>query len=292
MNNNTTTISTNVTAHMNSPLSPSITIQVINILDDWLAGPTDPGLGKPAGTAADMCHEYPLPIGSPRMALDDSTQTPMLRWKGYVKDDVFFAQAPADPFFLEDDIASLSSHASSTTELVQRSVEGTPSDLLYDHEPLFDGIEEDHLNEKQDHVVRTEPIRRNSTVSTDLDWSALLDELSDDEEETLKRKRPEDEEDDVVEERICQLHLSDSSEEEEPIKTNRRIKRRKKSILPCKKQPKKKSVTPPVVIEQAQDGLTLFENLTQAGIDWCRYCGTTEGVNWRPGPWGKRTLCK
>ncbi|KAI7863474.1 hypothetical protein BDF14DRAFT_1885102 [Spinellus fusiger] len=36
---------------------------------------------------------------------------------------------------------------------------------------------------------------------------------------------------------------------------------------------------------------TLFQQLTKANIDWCRYCGTTEGVNWRPGPWGKRTLC-
>ncbi|CAG8538159.1 24126_t:CDS:2 [Cetraspora pellucida] len=36
---------------------------------------------------------------------------------------------------------------------------------------------------------------------------------------------------------------------------------------------------------------TVFETLTKSGIDWCRYCGTTEGVNWRPGPWGKRTLC-
>ncbi|CAG8693309.1 9347_t:CDS:2 [Acaulospora morrowiae] len=36
---------------------------------------------------------------------------------------------------------------------------------------------------------------------------------------------------------------------------------------------------------------TIFETLTRSGIDWCRYCGTTEGVNWRPGPWGKRTLC-
>ncbi|KAI8993286.1 hypothetical protein BDB01DRAFT_847183 [Pilobolus umbonatus] len=36
---------------------------------------------------------------------------------------------------------------------------------------------------------------------------------------------------------------------------------------------------------------TVFQQLTQSGIDWCRYCGTTEGVNWRPGPWGKRTLC-
>ncbi|KAI9020848.1 hypothetical protein CLU79DRAFT_201784 [Phycomyces nitens] len=37
--------------------------------------------------------------------------------------------------------------------------------------------------------------------------------------------------------------------------------------------------------------LTIYQQLTEANIDWCRYCGTTEGVNWRPGPWGKRTLC-
>jgi hypothetical protein len=36
---------------------------------------------------------------------------------------------------------------------------------------------------------------------------------------------------------------------------------------------------------------TIYQKLTKANVDWCRYCGTTEGVNWRPGPWGKRTLC-
>lgn len=36
---------------------------------------------------------------------------------------------------------------------------------------------------------------------------------------------------------------------------------------------------------------TIFEKLLQSNIDWCRYCGTTNGVNWRPGPWGKKTLC-
>ncbi|KAJ2517615.1 hypothetical protein H4217_003855, partial [Coemansia sp. RSA 1939] len=36
---------------------------------------------------------------------------------------------------------------------------------------------------------------------------------------------------------------------------------------------------------------TIFEDLLNNGVDWCRYCGTTEGINWRPGPWGKRTLC-
>ncbi|GJJ76340.1 hypothetical protein EMPS_08699 [Entomortierella parvispora] len=42
---------------------------------------------------------------------------------------------------------------------------------------------------------------------------------------------------------------------------------------------------------KSSKNLTLFQILTKANIDWCRYCGTTEGVNWRPGPWGKRTLC-
>ncbi|KAJ1677627.1 hypothetical protein EV182_005772, partial [Spiromyces aspiralis] len=36
---------------------------------------------------------------------------------------------------------------------------------------------------------------------------------------------------------------------------------------------------------------TIFEQLIASSVDWCRYCGTTEGINWRPGPWGKRTLC-
>ncbi|KAI7854726.1 hypothetical protein BDC45DRAFT_122398 [Circinella umbellata] len=36
---------------------------------------------------------------------------------------------------------------------------------------------------------------------------------------------------------------------------------------------------------------TIYQKLTKQNVDWCRYCGTTEGVNWRPGPWGKRTLC-
>ncbi|KAI8082897.1 uncharacterized protein BX664DRAFT_339365 [Halteromyces radiatus] len=35
----------------------------------------------------------------------------------------------------------------------------------------------------------------------------------------------------------------------------------------------------------------LYKHLLKQRVDWCRYCGTTEGVNWRPGPWGKRTLC-
>ena len=36
---------------------------------------------------------------------------------------------------------------------------------------------------------------------------------------------------------------------------------------------------------------TLFERLSENGTNFCRYCGTTEGISWRPGPWGKGTLC-
>ncbi|KAJ2461219.1 hypothetical protein GGF42_000333 [Coemansia sp. RSA 2424] len=49
------------------------------------------------------------------------------------------------------------------------------------------------------------------------------------------------------------------------------------------------AVEPGVVRESQRP--TVFEELSHNGIDWCRYCGTTEGINWRPGPWGKRTLC-
>lgn len=35
----------------------------------------------------------------------------------------------------------------------------------------------------------------------------------------------------------------------------------------------------------------IFDVLTEKNINWCKYCGTTQGVNWRPGPWGPKTLC-
>ncbi|KAI9091879.1 hypothetical protein DFS34DRAFT_317923 [Phlyctochytrium arcticum] len=39
---------------------------------------------------------------------------------------------------------------------------------------------------------------------------------------------------------------------------------------------------------------TIYEEFTAKGIDWCRYCGVTKGgqtAAFRPGPWGRRTLC-
>jgi hypothetical protein len=35
----------------------------------------------------------------------------------------------------------------------------------------------------------------------------------------------------------------------------------------------------------------IYTAFSAAGIDWCRYCGTTAGTSWRPGPWGPRSLC-
>jgi hypothetical protein len=46
---------------------------------------------------------------------------------------------------------------------------------------------------------------------------------------------------------------------------------------------------PEVDLRYSSQGL--YKHLLKQRVDWCRYCGTTEGVNWRPGPWGKRTLC-
>jgi hypothetical protein len=74
-----------------------------------------------------------------------------------------------------------------------------------------------------------------------------------------------------------------------------RQKRRKKSKTLMENSKKlKKNLADQDLVEPMEDDdeKTLYQYLTEQSIDWCRYCGTTEGVNWRPGPWGKRTLCK
>lgn len=51
-------------------------------------------------------------------------------------------------------------------------------------------------------------------------------------------------------------------------------------------EPPKKEVVLPLSAD-----LPIYQTFTEAGIDWCRYCGTTAGTSWRAGPWGPRTLC-
>lgn len=36
---------------------------------------------------------------------------------------------------------------------------------------------------------------------------------------------------------------------------------------------------------------SVFETMTMAKAEWCRYCGATSSSQWRAGPWGQRTLC-
>lgn len=155
-----------------------------------------------------------------------------------VKDDVFLAQ-PLD----QDDTASLSSHSSTSTQDHKfispcLSPVSSPTQFLSNHEPLFDGIEDQ-----------------------------LLDPVECD--KAPKRSRQED--------------------------TVSHQKRRKKAAPRKQKvQPSNNSSdnTSQLIEKQDETDTTLFQHLTESGIHWCRYCGTTEGVNWRPGPWGKRTLCK
>ncbi|KAI9267547.1 hypothetical protein EDC94DRAFT_514681 [Helicostylum pulchrum] len=161
-----------------------------------------------------------------------------------IKDDVFLAQPstlsrdalypswlPTTVIVDHDDTASLSSHSSLSSS--QHSDKFTtspclspvtsPTNFLYNHEPLFEG--------------------------------GIIEDLDNNNKNTSLKK--------------------DKKEE---------LDQNKESIS---------SPTRSQLIESVaeKDKKTVFQHLTEVGIDWCRYCGTTEGVNWRPGPWGKRTLC-
>ncbi|CAO3687194.1 unnamed protein product [Rhizopus stolonifer] len=155
--------------------------------------------------------------------------------KPLVKDDVFLAQ----PWIDHDDTASLSSYSS--TELPCLPPVTSPTNFLYNHEPLFDGIEDDFMKD------------------------GMYSDTEIDKQETHNNRKL-----------IAK-------------KEKNRQKRRKRLGLYKKLLPNKKSSDIPVVDDFSPK--TMFQHLTESNIDWCRYCGTTEGVNWRPGPWGKRTLC-
>lgn len=36
---------------------------------------------------------------------------------------------------------------------------------------------------------------------------------------------------------------------------------------------------------------TIYQSLIAKNEKWCRYCGTSKGIMWKDGPWGKNTLC-
>lgn len=165
------------------------------------------------GTAEPLYHECSTTV-APWTTNELLHQT--FRWmfrapqQRLVKDDVFFAPLEQK---IKENITIPTPCLSPVT---------SPSDFLYDHEPLFDGI--DPLDEEKEEDKK--PKRK-----------------------SLKRK-------------IIELENELSEYKKKYTKLSHNNKK------------------------------TVFEKLSQSGIDWCRYCGTTEGVNWRPGPWGKRTLCK
>ncbi|KAI7871183.1 hypothetical protein BDF14DRAFT_1764169 [Spinellus fusiger] len=238
----------------------------------------------------------------------------------------------------------------------------SPSGLLYDHEPLFEGLEDipfstfleaeeekaEEEEEEEKSLTLSIPIHHNESLpvllqtehanslsnsdnafesdhSPELEWSALVDHFGDatttsdhllcdlptpsetacDDEsthssdencmppytctpptESLKRRRYSSIDSDH-QEQVYKVSVSDSlNHRSRPVKKtdatlllhhNHLPVSLDSSLLP---KHKRKSQRP-----------TVFDRLIHLGINWCRYCGTTESVNWRPGPWGKRTLC-
>ncbi|KAI9279000.1 hypothetical protein BDA99DRAFT_531730 [Phascolomyces articulosus] len=145
------------------------------------------------------------------------------------------------------------------------------------------------------------PVKKTATRSLKRKRSQSIDSIT-----SCESEQEEEENDAPVLQRLHRLRLTEpkrtkttttttttTTTKGKPV-TKRRTKRhpgRGRTVRP------KTIACPAYDIQQQQkdeqDGIqrTIFERLTHAGIDWCRYCGTTEGVNWRPGPWGKRTLC-
>ncbi|KAL1917242.1 uncharacterized protein VTP21DRAFT_4898 [Calcarisporiella thermophila] len=103
------------------------------------------------------------------------------------------------------------------------------------------------------------------------------EEDEEDEEEEEEEEDEEDDDDDDEEDVEIDKDRRYEEGENEEDKENEEINQFQDFGEPCPPRPTRHP--------------TLFQQLTKAQRDWCRYCGTTEGVNWRPGPWGKRTLC-
>lgn len=187
----------------------------------------------------------------------------------------------------------------------------SPSDFLCDREPLFDGLDQDdiyteQIEESTKGVSSTcSSIKHSSIILNDDDWSTLF---SGDEYDFLpltpSSTAPGSSNGNIGDASINGVSYSSSSsnstvvsDDEDDINKQQQwvmngtgvadvvppkqsLKRRIEMDHPTGQQKRSKTTS-----------TTLFQSLTKLGIDWCRYCGTTEGVNWRPGPWGKRTLC-
>ncbi|RCH90277.1 hypothetical protein CU098_008089 [Rhizopus stolonifer] len=241
---------------------------------------------KPIGDSSpDMyheCHPAALPIGGPRMATHHLILGPTLN--NLIKDDVFLAQ----PYFNtidHDDNASLSSHSSSSQHSDKLtspclSPVTSPTNFLH-HEPLFDGgiVEES----KESYTLYDQDCFKlpNAITSESTDYQF---DFTDTEDETMKQQVNTVQTDHPKKPRQKRRKKCKTAKKWATVEENMK----KKKLLLCKPMMPRRQLIEPM---SAHDTKTVFQYFTETSIDWCRYCGTTEGVNWRPGPWGKRTLC-
>ncbi|KAI8144012.1 hypothetical protein BJV82DRAFT_608060 [Fennellomyces sp. T-0311] len=206
---------------------------------------------------------------------DASASTPNLDWYEFTKED--------------------DGHTSSVLTLPTPSPTASENEAsLFDDENIALDFSSDDDDEDDDGNTND----MNNTHDDDEEYSAPA-------ERSLKRKRSqsidsitscdeseEEEESAPVLQRLHRLRLSESTKRKNKAKP---VAKRRTKRHPGRRGARPKTIACPAYqtdVDQ-DDGVhrTIFERLTHAGIDWCRYCGTTEGVNWRPGPWGKRTLC-
>ncbi|ORX57645.1 hypothetical protein DM01DRAFT_1382150 [Hesseltinella vesiculosa] len=158
--------------------------------------------------------------------------------------------------------------------------------------PMFDfeDDEDDSSTESMDDL----------TQATDFQpYPTNLEALTDDEDEDTAFHEPSH----------FELTANETTKSDHPLSSPSSPTLQKKSIKKPRKPSTKKLTTKPKEKDENQTDLPcyvphdapevqlrlssqgLYKHLLKQRVDWCRYCGTTEGVNWRPGPWGKRTLC-
>ncbi|KAI7883056.1 hypothetical protein K492DRAFT_205748 [Lichtheimia hyalospora FSU 10163] len=225
-----------------------------------------------------------------------------------VKDDVFLGPPIND----NESVMTASSRASSVIASSKNSAPTpsppclspvtAPAEFLWNHEPLFDGIDDlQHHQQASDNEIKSNASSSSPPETTTA--SSPCDDISMPSPSSICETDDScfDEDMDIVPRISLKRHHSEN--ETSPCTPPRKSARSKSSTTIVSKRRTKRyagrrSRNKPIKViapyHAPQDGdehLTVFERLTQAGIDWCRYCGTTEGVNWRPGPWGKRTLC-
>ncbi|KAI8379396.1 uncharacterized protein BYT42DRAFT_568655 [Radiomyces spectabilis] len=162
------------------------------------------------------------------------------------------------------------------------------------------------FHEEEDHGI---PTPAPTTTSESEDFEDLFEKEDDEEgEEAMQEREPKyedaayhEDEDDSSDSEFLPLAFS----RKRPLLTdkisypfdrqqNKRYRKKQKHTNSSSSSSSKitrPSTTTTTYLDNQNQNMTVFEYLTQSGVDWCRYCGTTEGVNWRPGPWGKRTLC-